>query len=108
MPMFIVDRVLTGSSPDLVAEAQRCLLQAVRRVCRDGERVRYLRCTFLPDQQRCLDLFEAVSIEQVRHVNDVAQVPFQWVGHATETAAPGTAPASPARPASPPDPRGAS
>jgi len=89
--MFIVDRVMPGLTADLLAEAQRCLQEAVRRVSDDGEAVRYLRCTFIPDQERCLDLFEAVSAAEVRRVNDVAQVPFRWIGEACEDADPGVA-----------------
>lgn len=95
MPMFIVDRVMPGLTADLLAEAQRCLQEAVRRVSDDGEAVRYLRCTFIPDQQRCLDLFEAVSADDVRLVNDIAQVPFRWIGEASEDAEPGMAVGSP-------------
>lgn len=89
--MFIVDRLLPGLTADLLVEAQRCLHEAARRVSDGGQAVRYLRCTFIPDQQRCLDLFEAVSADDVRRVNDIAQVPFRWIGLAREDAEPGTA-----------------
>lgn len=92
MPMFIVDRVVPGLTPDLLAEAQRCLQEAVARVGGDGAAVRYVRCTFIPEQDRCLDLFEAESAEMVRNVNDIAQLPFRWIGLASESAAPGVAP----------------
>ena len=89
MPLFIVDRVMPGLTVELLVEAQRCLQEAVRRVSDGGDAVRYLRCTFIPDQQRCLDLFEAVSAAEVRRVNDIAQVPFRWLGQAREDAEPG-------------------
>lgn len=91
VPMFIVDRVLPGLTADLLVEAQRCLQEAVRRVSDRGAAVHYLRCTFIPEQERCLDLFEAVSADDVRRVNDIAQVPFRWIGQATEAAGPGLA-----------------
>jgi hypothetical protein len=87
--MFLVDRVVPGLTADVLAEAQRCLQEAVRRVAADGE-VRYLRCTFIAEQQRCLDLFEAASAEQVRRVSEIAQVPFRSIGQASENTAPGT------------------
>ena len=89
--MFIVDRVLPGLTPEALVETQRCLQEAVRRVSRSGEAVRYLRCTFIPEQQRCLDLFEAASAETVRNVNDIAQVPYRSIGEASEDTAPGIA-----------------
>jgi hypothetical protein len=89
--MFIVERVVAGLTSELLAEAQRCLQEAARRVSTNGTQVRYLRCTFIPDQQRCLDLFEAGSAEEVRRINDIAQVPFRWIGQASEDAEPGAA-----------------
>lgn len=82
---------MPGLTAELLAEVQRCLQEAVRRVSGDGDTVRYVRCTFIPDQQRCLDLFEAASAEDVRQVNDIAQVPFRSIGRASEDAEPGTA-----------------
>lgn len=86
---FVVDRVLPGMTAELLVEVQQCLSDAAARVSRDGRPVRYLRCTFLPTEQRCLDLFEATSAPVVRRVNDVAQVPFRWIGQAWEYEAPG-------------------
>jgi hypothetical protein len=74
---------------ELLAESQRCLRDAAQRLSGEGEAVRYLRCTFIPEQQRCLDLFEAGSASAVRRVNDIAQVPFGSIGQASESAAPG-------------------
>ena len=87
--MFLVDRVMPGMTAELLAEVQRCLYDAAGRVSGEGDTVRYLRCTFLPGEQRCLDLFEAPSSLAVRRVNDIAQVPFRWIGQASEYAAPG-------------------
>lgn len=90
--MFIVDRVVPGLTPELLSEAQRCLQEAVARVCADGTAVRYVRCTFIPEHDRCLDLFQAASADMVRRVNDIAQLPFRWIGQASENAAPGLYP----------------
>ena len=87
--MFVVDRVLPGMTAELLVEVQRCLYDAAQRVSADGEAVRYLRCTFIAEEQRCLDLFDANSVLAVRRVNDIAQVPFRSVGEASEYAAPG-------------------
>lgn len=55
----------------------------------DGQNVRYRRCTLIAEHDRCLGLFEAASAVEVRRVNDIAQVPFRWIGQAAETAVPG-------------------
>lgn len=90
MATFIVDRAVPGMTADVLAEAQRCLHAAARRISADGAQVRYVRCTYVPDQQRCLDLFEAADAEVVRRVNDIAQLPFRSVDRATEYPSPGT------------------
>lgn len=89
MAMFIVERVVPGMTTELLAEAQRRLQQAARRMSADGEEVHYMRSTFIPEHDRCLDLFEAASVVGVRRVNDIAQVPFRWIGQAAEEFAPG-------------------
>ena len=88
--MFIVERVVPGMTTELLAEVQRCLSDAAGRASREGEPVRYLRCTFVLEQQRCLDLFEAASASAIQRVHDIAQVPFRWIAEASEYAAPGT------------------
>ena len=90
MATFIVDRVLPGLTTDLVLEAQRLLYQAARRVSAGADRVRYVRCTFVAEEQRCICLFEAPSAEVVRRVNEIAQVPFRRIQVAIEFTAPGT------------------
>ena len=89
MATFIVDRAMPGLTPELLVEAQRLLHQAARRFSAGAETVRYLRCTFLADEQRCICLFEAPNAEAVRRVNDMAQVPFRRVQPGTEFSAPG-------------------
>ncbi len=89
MAVFVVERALPGLTAELLEEAQRCLQRATLRVSAGGEEVRYLRCIFIPGQERCLDLFEAPGAASVRRVSDVAQVPFRWIGPGVEYAAPG-------------------
>lgn len=91
MPVFVVERALPGLTAELLEEAQRCLQRAARRVSVGGEEVRYLRCIFIPEQERCLDLFEASGAASVRRVSDIAQVPFRWIGQAADYPAPGAA-----------------
>jgi hypothetical protein len=90
VPRFIVDRDLLGLPQEARVEQRRCLHQAALRASSGGPPVRYLRCTFIPTQDRCLDLFEADTPELVRQVIDIAQVPYRWIGEVSEDAAPGT------------------
>ncbi len=86
---FLVDRTLPGLTAELLAEAHRCLQEAVRRVSGSGEEVRYVRCTYLPEEQRMLCLFEAATADVVRRVNEIAQMPFRRITPAREFPAPG-------------------
>ena len=90
MATFIVDRVVPGLTSELLVEVQRLLHEAARRVSRGAETVRYVRCTFVAEDERCICLFEAPSAEVVRRVNEIAQVPFRAIQLAIEFSAPGT------------------
>lgn len=87
--LFIVERMVPGMTDELLMEVQRLLHQAARRVTSAGEEVRYLRCTFIPEQQRCICLFEAGNPAAVRRVNETAQVPFRQISAAIEFREPG-------------------
>ena len=90
MATFIVDRVVSGLTTDLVLEVQRLLYQAAKRVSAGPDMVRYVRCTFVAEEQRCICVFEAPSADVVRRVNEIAQVPFRRIQSAIEFSAPGT------------------
>lgn len=82
--LFVADRTLPGMTEELLAEVQRLLHQAARRVSSRGETVRYLRCIYTPEDDRCICLFEADDLAAVRKVNEIAQVPFRRISPAIE------------------------
>lgn len=92
MGMFLVDRTLPGMTEELLAEAHRLLQGAVLRLSSSEHPVRFLRCTYVPDEARCMCLFEANDEPIVRQVNEAAQVPFQRITAATDFATPGAVP----------------
>lgn len=55
---------------------------AVEELSRDGVQVRYLRRIFVPEDETCLLLFEAQSVEAVREVARRAAVPFEHIAEA--------------------------
>ena len=89
LPMFVVDRTVPGMTEELLAEQQRLLHEAARRVSLAGQSVRYVRCTYIPDEDRCICLFEADNVAAVRRVNETAQVPFRRISAAVEFWEPG-------------------
>jgi Nickel responsive protein SCO4226-like len=89
--VFLVERRLPGMSLEHLAAAHRALAASAHRLSSGGDRVRYLRSTFVPARARCLCVFEATSGELVRRVNEVAQVPFVSIQEAIEFPDPGSA-----------------
>ncbi len=45
----------------------------------EGQPIRYLRTTFVPDSGRCMCLFESDSATRVEELNRAAQIPFTKV-----------------------------
>jgi len=58
---------------------RRAEFALVRRELRRGSPIRYVQRIDVPDDQRCLCLFEAAGPEMVRNVNDTAQFPLARV-----------------------------
>lgn len=76
---FLVERYLPRSAAaDLAASVARTAL-----VCRsshpDGTAVRYLRSLYLPTDDTCFCLFEAVSADAVRAANSAARFPIDRI-----------------------------
>ena len=88
MPTYLVDRDLPGMTQDQLAAARRAAAETARQFTAEGKPVRYIRSLFLPQEARCLCLFEALDADCVRSLNDIAQVPFTSVTEALELSPP--------------------
>jgi hypothetical protein len=84
LPTYLVDRDLPGISRDQLAAANRAATETARQFTAEGTPIRYIRSLFLPQEARCLCLFEAVDAESVRSLNDTAQIPFTSISEALE------------------------
>ena len=84
LALFVVDCAVGGITAERLTEFRRLLRDAADRVSQRGEAVRYLRCTFIPEQSRCICLFEARDLGTVRLVTEIAQFPFGQIGLAVE------------------------
>jgi hypothetical protein len=88
--LYLVEHDLRGLSSPQLASAHRALDEAVRRELRRGSPIRYLQRIDVPDEHRCLCLFEAAGPDLVRHVNDIAQFPLARVVTVTSSEPDGT------------------
>jgi len=86
MAVYMVERSLPGITMEALAGAQRAAIATSERLSAAGAPVRYLRSTFLPEEGRCLCLFEAGDPARVREVNEAAGLPFSRIVEALDLA----------------------
>ena len=79
MAVYMVERELPGISMEQLAAAQKAAIETGEQFTAEGKNVRYIRTTFVPDEARCMCLFEADSAELVKEVNETAQIPFNRI-----------------------------
>lgn len=84
MAVYMVERDLTGITMPQLAGAQQAAISTSRRFTADGTPVRYIRSTFVPGEARCMCLFDATSADDVRKVNDDAQLPYTRIVEALD------------------------
>jgi hypothetical protein len=90
--LYLVEHDLRGLSPSQLAGVHRALDEAVRRETRRGGHIRYVQRIYVPEEQRCLCLFEAAGRDLVRNVNDTAQFPLARVIAVVSAAPDGSGP----------------
>jgi Protein of unknown function (DUF4242) len=69
MPTYLVEAYMPRSHAQEARAAGRRARTAAEEVSREGTPVRYVRTTFLPDDETCFHLFEAASAEGVEEVS---------------------------------------
>ena len=84
MPVYMVDRTLTGISMDQLAGAQKAAIETSQKFTREGKPIRYIRTTFVPGEAHCMCLFEAQNSTVVKEVNEAAKLPFSRIVEAMD------------------------
>ena len=79
MQTFMVERSLKGIPMDQLAAAQQRAIGTARDMSAQGTPVQYIRSTFVPETGQCLCLFSADDAEQVKKLNQEANIPFDRV-----------------------------
>jgi hypothetical protein len=80
----MVERSLPGITMDQLAAAQKAAIETGKRFTASGRPVRYIRSTFVPQEARCMCLFEAPNPELVKQLNDEAKIPYTRVVEAAD------------------------
>jgi hypothetical protein len=81
MAVYMVERSLKGITMDQLGAAQK---SAIETGTASGKKVRYIRSTFVPEEARCMCLFEATGPELVKELNETAKIPFTRIVEALD------------------------
>lgn len=84
MAVYMVERDLPGITPEQLAGAQQAAIATSERFTAEGKQVRYIRSTFVPDESKCMCLFESLNRQLVRDVNEAAKLPFTRIVEALD------------------------
>lgn len=68
MPTYLVEAYMPSSHTTEARAAGQRARAAAEELSREGTPVRYVRTTFLPDDETCFHLFKAVSANAVEEV----------------------------------------
>ena len=62
---FVAEQYLSASDPDAAARGARAAREASEQLILEGTQVRYVRSIFIPDDETCIHLYRAGSVEAV-------------------------------------------
>jgi hypothetical protein len=83
MPKYMVERHLPGFKAEQLPSAAALAKRVTGEMAKEGTPIRYLGSTFVPDEERCMCLFEAPSPAAVREANTRAGLPLDRIIEAT-------------------------
>jgi hypothetical protein len=84
MTVFMVERNLKGIAMSDLAAAQKLAINTANAYAAKGTPMRYIRSTFAPEDGRCMCLFDASKVEDVKRLNDEAKLPYSRVVEALD------------------------
>lgn len=88
MPSYLVETYMPRSHAQEARAAGRRARAAAEELSREGEPIRYLRTTFLPEDETCFHLFEAASPDAIEEVSRRAELGRARVVPAVEASPP--------------------
>lgn len=84
MAVYMVERNLKGITMDQLAAAQGRAIDTGKTMTAQGKDVRYIRSLFVPGEAQCMCLFEAPNPQNVKELNETAQIPFSRIVEAMD------------------------
>lgn len=82
MTEFLVELYVSRTDGAAVGRGAGRARRAAAELSREGTPVRYLRSIFVPEDETCFFLYEAVSADAVREAARRAQLPFERIAEA--------------------------
>jgi hypothetical protein len=79
MPRYMVERHLPGFTQEQLPGAAGAAKSTSEQLSHEGTPVRYLRSTFVPQEEKCFCLFEGDSEETIRTVQERAGLPYDRI-----------------------------
>jgi Protein of unknown function (DUF4242) len=88
MTEFVVELYVPRRGGAAVERGARRARLAAEELTREGQRVRYVRSIFVPEDETCFYLYEAGSADTVRTAAERAGLPFDRIIQAVTNAGP--------------------
>jgi hypothetical protein len=82
MAQFMVERHLPEFPPENLPDAAAAAKSKAAELSSEGQDVRYVRSTYIPEGQKCYCLFEGSSREVVEEVQRRAGLPYEEIHEA--------------------------
>ncbi|HXY16797.1 MAG TPA: DUF4242 domain-containing protein [Gaiellaceae bacterium] len=82
MAQYMVERHLPDFPPDQLPGAAAAAKLTSAELSAEGQDVRYIRSTWVPDGERCFCLFEGTSYDAVEEVQRRAGLPYEKIHEA--------------------------
>ncbi len=86
MPKYMVERHLPGITSDQLSAAAARAKSTTAQMTEEGTPIRYLRSTFVPNEEKCYCLFDGPSADTVEQANKRADIPYERVVEAMHIA----------------------
>jgi hypothetical protein len=84
VPEFVVERDIPGFTAEDLRDAARRARDVATEMTGEGIPVRYHRSIFMPDEAKCFCIFDGPTAEDVRKLNERANLPVTRIHDAVE------------------------